>query len=296
MDERLVSYLNGDIKSAVSRIGGDFNEIRLRREKPVVIMRGNKAFFLGKDGGLYSLYNGSCISASSICFDKTFEAVCRYSVHSYQENIRSGFITLEGGHRVGLCGTAVVRDGVILNVKNISGMNFRAAREMKGCSDEIFNRVFSAGLSNVLIAGAPARGKTTVLRDLCRKLGSVCRVSVIDERSEIAAVYEGVPQNDIGANTDVLDGYSKSWGIETAVRVMSPDIIICDEAGGKGDIKAFEYAASCGVKICAAVHGEAMTDIKKKIPFYKEFDYIVFLSSKGKEGTVSKIIGKCEYD
>ncbi len=294
MDRIPISYLCGDIKSAVGKIKGSFTEIRLRREKPVIIMRNGKGFFLGKNGELYSLLCGSCLYASGECFDRTFEAVCRYSIHSFQESICSGFITLDGGHRVGICGTAVMRSGNIINVKDISGLNFRVAREMKGCSEKIYNKTFSSGLSNVLIAGAPASGKTTFLRDLARILGSQYKTAVIDERGEIAAVCGGIPQNDVGANTDIFNGYSKRDGIETAVRSMSPDIIICDEAGNDEDFSSFRYAMTCGVKICASIHASCMEDISAKKDFCGEFDYIVFLDKI--PGNPFRIVKAVQYD
>ena len=233
--------------------------------------------FIDSNSRVTKAFDSECVKVASAEIDSFFYAICRNSVHSFQEDICSGFITLSGGHRVGLCGTAVVRDGKIKNIKNINGFNVRVSRELIGSGEDIYNRIFCSGLKNVLIAGVPASGKTTILRDLCRLLGSRYKVSLIDERSEIAAVYMGVPQNDVGMNTDVFDGYSKADGLETAVRVMSPDIIIFDEAGSQDEFRYMEHAMNCGIRICASMHASSIEEIKHRIPFWKSFDHIVIL-------------------
>lgn len=294
MDKKLLSYFNPKLKKVLSGVDGYITEIRLRKGRPVVLYRNGVLTYIDKDGRPLRYPDDNCIKASEADIAEVFDSVCRYSIHSFQENICSGFITLDGGHRVGICGTAVMRNGKIINVKEISGLNFRAAHEVKGCADELYNRIFSGGLKNVLIAGAPASGKTTLLRDLSRRLGAVYKTAVIDERSEIAAVYNGFPQNDVGINTDVFNEYSKKDGIETAVRVMSPEIIICDEAGNPEDAAAFGYAMTCGVKICASIHAQSIEDIKTKLDFYDKFDYIVFLD--GAPGKIARMIRTDEYD
>lgn len=289
MDSRILQYFCSELKQAIRNLGDNVTEIRLRKNAPMIVMIGDKRFFATSGGCLTSVYSSGCIKVTEDALQRTFEAVCRYSVHSYYENICSGFITLDGGHRVGICGTAVIDGGTVKNVKNISSLNFRVAHSVKGCADKIFKQYLSVKPCNLLIAGAPARGKTTLLRDLCRCIGNQYKLSVIDSRGELAAVYNGVPQNDVGINTDVFNGYLKSSGIETAVRVMSPDVIVCDELG-YDDAAAVEYAALCGVKICTAVHGEGFEDIKKRLPFYKAFDVIIFLASDGRAGTISEVM------
>lgn len=290
MDKKLLGYFCDELKRPLELISGDISEIRMRINRPLSLICHNKAFYLTQNGEMLSSVRSDCIIISTDIINKTFEAICRYSIHSYQKDICEGFITLDGGHRVGICGTAVIKDGVIINIKNISGLNFRAAHQVKGCAEEICNMAYSSGIKNVIIAGGPASGKTTVLRDMCRILGQRYKVSLIDERGEIAACSGGIPQNDIGIGTDVLNGYPKAKGIETAVRVMSPDIIICDEAGGREDITAFDYAAVSGVNLAVSVHASKMEDIREKIPFYKKFDYIFFLSSPSCPGIIRETV------
>ncbi len=279
----LIQYFPERLRESIAAFGNGLTEIRLRREKPIILMRNSDMLFVDSNGKITKAVDSECVKVTSAEIDNFFYAICRNSVHSFQEDICSGFITLSGGHRVGLCGTAVVRDGKITNIKNINGFNVRVSREIIGLGEDIYNKIFCGELKNVLIAGAPASGKTTILRDLCRLLGSRYKVSLIDERSEIAAVYSGVPQNDVGMNTDVFDGYSKADGLETAVRVMSPDIIIFDEAGSQDEFEYMEHAMNCGIRICASIHASSIEDIKRRIPFWKSFDHIVMLGKLPKQ-------------
>lgn len=274
----LLQYFPERVRECIGTLAADLTEIRLRREKPIVMMKNSEMFFIDTKYMITKTFEKSCIKLSSAEIDSFFYAICRNSVHSFQEDICNGFITLSGGHRVGLCGTAVMRDGRITNIKNISGFNVRISREIFGSGEDIYNKVFCGGLKNILIAGVPSSGKTTILRDLCRLLGNRYKVSIIDERSEIAAVYSGIPQNDVGLNTDVFDGYSKADGLETAVRVMSPDIIIFDEAGSQNEFGYMEHAMNCGIRICASIHASSLEDIKQRLPFWSRFDDIVMLA------------------
>ena len=191
-----------------------------------------------------------------------FAEICRYSVYSFEEEIAQGFITLDGGHRVGICGTTVTKNGRITSLKDISGLNIRIAHQIYGCADELYARAFSDGLHSLLLGGRPLSGKTTVLRDLARRLGEHHRVVLIDSRSELAASVRGTPSFDIGMNTDVLCGCEKSEGIMLSIRSLSPEVIICDEIGN--DEAAVEQAMFCGVKIIASAHAESIDQLKKR--------------------------------
>lgn len=239
------------------------NEIRLRIARPITVTISGKSYFLTEYGG-FSEYKSMGIICTKDELSESFKAVCDYSVHSFRREISQGFITLEGGNRVGICGTAVANDSDFGTLKYISGLNFRIAGQVKGCSEKIYQKFFSESPEGLLIVGPPLSGKTTILKDLCRLLGEKYRVCVIDERSEIAAVYQGEPQNDIGTLTDVLDGYSKSDGINTAVRVMSPEIIICDEIGGKPDCQAIAESVNSGVNFVVSAHASSVSEIIKK--------------------------------
>lgn len=191
-----------------------------------------------------------------------FAEVCRYSVYSFEEEISRGFITLDGGHRVGICGTAVTSRGGITSFRDISGLNIRIAHQIFGCADELYERAFSDGAHSLLLAGKPLCGKTTVLRDLARLLGANRRVVLIDSRGELSASVRGTPSFDIGLNTDALCGCEKSEGIMLAIRSLSPDIVICDEIGD--DQFAVEQAMFCGVKVIASAHAGSIAELKKR--------------------------------
>lgn len=212
-----------------------------------------------------------------------FAEICGYSTHSYEEQIARGYIALDGGHRVGICGTAVRTHGKIEFFKDISGLNFRIAHEVIGCSDEIFRRCFSDGIISLLIVGKPLSGKTTILRDLARRLGERRRVTIIDSRGEISASVRGSPSLDVGLNTDVLCGCEKSEGIEFAVRTLSPEVIICDEISDDGD--ALENALRCGVKVIASAHAGSFGEVFSRpqtSSAARIFDGAVLLGERGK--------------
>lgn len=289
--EIILHYFKGNVLSAVSKIPEflfeDIQEIRLRVNKPLSVMCSFKSSYITSNGNL-TCNPANTVTVSVQELNQCFEAVCQYSVHSFKREIGEGFVTLKGGHRVGLCGTTVIHDNTIGNIKNISSLNFRISHQIKGCAEKLYKEVFSHGLCNILIAGAPMSGKTTLLRDLTRILGNNCKTSVIDERGEIAAVWNGIPQNDVGINTDVFDGYPKAEGISTAVRVMSPQIIVCDEIGDEKDMNAVKHASYCGVYVIATIHASDMSELTKRTGT-DVFDKIVFLSDRG---NISRIMNR----
>lgn len=191
-----------------------------------------------------------------------FLELCRNSVHSFAREIAEGYITLPGGHRVGFCGTASVQEGRITALRDISSLNIRFAREVRGCAEELCRRVFSDGLCSVIVCGKPLSGKTTVLRDMARILGEKHRVCVVDSRGELAGVHGGIPALDVGENTDVLNGYTKSDGIMCALRSLSPEIIICDEIGNDAD--AVRQCMECGVKLAVSAHAGSIEELKRR--------------------------------
>ncbi|MGN1113713.1 MAG: ATPase, T2SS/T4P/T4SS family [Oscillospiraceae bacterium] len=241
-------------------------EIRMRIFKKLTVTMFGKEYFVSGDGRLTRNYSeGVDIIREDI--DYAYQRAFRCSLHSFAREIAEGYITYDGGNRVGFCGTAILsRDAErrVENVKHISSVNIRIARECLGCGDEIYNKAFEKGAASLIIAGPPSSGKTTVLRDICRNLGQRERIALIDERNEIAAVSEGAAQNSVGMLTDIFSSYSKYDGIMTAVRVMSPQVLVCDEIGAKEDAKALEYAINSGVKLIVTAHAENFDDLRHR--------------------------------
>lgn len=201
------------------------------------------------------------------------EKICENSIYAYKNQICNGYITIKGGHRIGITGSAVVENEKIINIKYITSLNFRIARQVLNCSNKIIGQVIdekNQDIYNTLIVSPPGRGKTTILRDLIRNLsngideinfkGRTC--GVVDERGEIAAMYKGVPQNDIGIRTDIIENISKAKGIKILIRTMAPEIIACDEIGSKEDVEAIQEAIISGVKGIFTMHGRTLDDVK----------------------------------
>ena len=274
-------------------------EIRLRRDKPVILISNGNSIFITKTGRITSICSGDLKKTDGQEIDDTFKACCGYSIHSHIGEIANGFVTLEGGHRVGICGTAVYENGRVVNQRNISSLNIRVAREFKGAADGLAE-LMRSGIKSLLIAGAPSTGKTTVLRDVARRLAdglfvSTCKVAIVDERSEIASLSHGIPQNDVGMNTDVLDGFSKGDGILQAVRTLSPDVVICDEIGGEDECAAIRCGLNSGVCFIASVHAGNEEELRRKrqITALMEdgaFEYTAFLKSGGTPSQVERIV------
>jgi len=197
-----------------------------------------------------------------------------FSRYAAAETLRDGYLPVRGGFRIGLCGTAVMKDGVNTNLKDLSSAVVRIAREQKGIAEELAPRLFRDGeFASTLILSPPGGGKTTLLRDLIRCLSNGTadcgprRVSLIDERGEVAVVYRGEPQMDVGAHTDVLDACPKALGIPIVLRAMNPQIIALDEITVREDLKAVAMAAGCGVRLLATIHAADVTELLQK-PLY----------------------------
>lgn len=241
-------------------------EIRLRLGKKLSVTIFAKEYFVSTDGKLMSNV-GDSVSVDEEDILCVYQKAFHNSLHCFSREISRGYITVEGGSRVGFCGTAVLNPAnnyAVDTVKNISSVNIRIAREVIGCAEDIYQRAFPENLKGLLIAGPPSSGKTTVLRDLTRMIGEKYRVSLIDERNELSATVGGRPQNLVGVMTDVFNSYNKYEGIMTAVKVMSPQYLICDEIGGDDDFEALRYAINSGVKIICTCHAEDYKSAMKR--------------------------------
>ena len=233
-------------------------EIRLRVDRPVIVETSRGDFFLNNGGEWQEHpYGAHLVTEAEI--RELIAWLCQDSVYAYADEIRQGFLTVEGGHRIGLCGQAVLEnETVIRTLKNIAFINIRVAHEIRGAADGILPKLYKEGkLQNTLIVSPPGFGKTTLLRDLIRQIsdgnpyGAGLRVGVVDERSELAGSYLGRPQNDLGMRTDVLDGCPKAQGMLLLLRSMSPQVIAVDELGEETDRRALQKAAACGCGLLA---------------------------------------------
>ncbi len=200
------------------------------------------------------------------------------SVHASADTIRRGFVTVPGGHRIGLCGTGTDRDGTASSIKNLSSVSIRIAKNIIGVSNGVGEQIMACGrLSNTLIISPPGHGKTTMLRDLVRSLSdNGCRISLVDERGEIAAKHKGVAQFDVGARTDIMDGMGKAEAAMIMLATMTPDIIALDEITAAEDIEAMERITNCGVGIIATAHGDDVSSLMTRPLYRKLYELGIF--------------------
>jgi len=277
--QNLPISIRGKINAINDNVFSELEEIRLRVNKQLMIYTSNGAKPLPH-----------IVTPSEI--QTCLQIISGASVYAFLEEIKNGFITLSGGHRVGLCGRVVMQGTEVINIKQISGINIRIARQIKGSANNVMPYIVSNNkVQNTLIISPPQCGKTTILRDVARQLGGKYKVSVIDERGEISAVCSGIPQYDVGEMTDTIDLCPKSIGIPLMLRSMSPDVIVTDEIA-EDDIFAVKQALSCGVKIIATAHGDDALYAIKRIklqPLIDQFGCIITLSRKNGVGTIEKI-------
>ena len=273
-------------------------EIRLIKGKPLIV-RYSDADYYPTVKGMLSDNDRNGVIVNKTQLDELLEKITKSSLYSVKDEIRNGYITIEGGHRVGLAGTAVSEEGKVDFVKNISALNIRLATEVIGASDAVMADITDDGIKNTLIISPPGCGKTTLLRDIVRSLSDMGYfVSIADERCEIAAMSDGISAFDIGSRTSVLENCSKSYAMKTLLRSMSPDVIVTDELGDRNDASAVFEIMNSGVSVVATVHGKsieqisARNDFKDIIPF---FDVVIVLSKRNGVGTVEKIIRTGRY-
>ena len=254
--QQILPYLTPELRQPLARLPDtDFlQEIRLRRGRTMQVIRQGQAYTVTQTGSLTAPQQTG-ITVTGQALEAVFRNLCAHSVHSCQDAIRQGYLTIAGGNRAGLCGTAVLRGQQTDSVRDISSVNLRIASERIGCAEQLAAEIGDPRQTGgVLLAGAPASGKTTLLRDLARILGNRMRTCILDERGELAAAHSGIPQFTLGAQTDVFDGYPKAEAIAIAVRVMSPELLICDEIGGNAEAEMLLSTMHTGVTLIASAH------------------------------------------
>lgn len=285
--EEAAALLPYDLRQAAHRLSEEdkarAEELRLRAGRPPMVsdLAGERVL-PGCEG----------VSVDVRDLGTVVEIASQASAHTVLDRVKHGFVTVRGGHRVGICGSAVVKDGSIHNLRQMSSIAIRVAREAPGAAETVLPKLLTEqGLTSTLILSPPGAGKTTLLRDLIRRVsGGIdtrpLRVGVADERGELAAMYNGVPQTDVGERTDVMDGCPKGQALLMLLRGMNPQVLAADEITAAEDAEALEQAAGCGVALLCTAHGGGVEDLWKR-PVYRRlmeerlFQKVVLIRAEG---------------
>ena len=302
--DELLRIFSLHIRRILERAAPDFDglqEIRLRAGRPLAIVERGREVFLTGDGAR-TREAGAAWRVPAQELRETMEFVGEYSLYAYEDELRQGYLTIRGGHRVGVAGRTVLDGDKVKSVRYISCVNVRLSHEVPGCADPVLPYLWGdEGLLHTLIISPPRCGKTTLLRDMVRQIsdGSRARrgytVGVVDERSEIWGCFMGIPENDVGVRTDVMDACPKAEGMMMLVRSMAPEVIAVDEIGRYEDIDAIETVLYSGCRLIATVHGSSLSDIQAKPLFQRlaqeqVFERYVILGDSFRSGHIGEIL------
>lgn len=294
MRNGILNYLPSNIRKRLFGVSLDeADEIHLSVGKPVSVYFFDGCYYISAKGNLTRIPTNA-VRATRSDISEALELASKASVYSVKDEIRNGFITINGGHRIGITGTAVSENGEIDFLKDVSALNYRLAREVTGAADKVMDKITDGSvIKNTLIISPPGAGKTTLLRDISRQLSyKGVRVSIVDERREIAAMFDGKSAFDLGFSTDVLEGASKAEGMLMMLRSMSPQVIITDEIGKAEDIAAIEKIVNSGVGVITTVHAANCAQLLKRRDLRelcRYFDVMLTLSKRRGAGTLEEI-------
>lgn len=304
-EKEILRLFSGEIRKRMAQAGLDYEnvrEIRIRTNRPMQIVGGTDAYYLSRNGKLTKRAE-QAYYVSKEELRETMEFAGNYSLYAYEEELREGFLTVEGGHRIGVAGKVIRNGDTIAGMKYITSVNIRVSHEVKGCARNLLPLLIEGQeFCHTLLVSPPGCGKTTMLRDLVRELSGGeeeqpyrYTVGVVDERGEIAGAHMGVPTKDLGLYTDILDSCPKREGMRMLLRSMAPDILAVDEIGKEEDVEAISYASCCGCKVIATMHGNSMEELQRK-PFCRRFledrvfERYVFLEMGEHPGQIREIL------
>lgn len=255
-----------DLKALPHTWRSGATEVRIGAQRAIRVRMGIQECFLRADGSL-SVHEREGIRPDKKWLESGLDRIANYSLYAYEEQLSHGFLTVQGGHRIGVAGRAVLEHGRIRTLSDISAMIMRMAHEVKGCSDLVFPYIKKGTtIRHTLIVSPPGAGKTTLLRDLLRRCSDelMLQVGIADERSELAACRQGIPQMDVGIRTEVLDGAPKAEGIRMLLRSVSPQVIGADEIGTQEETMALAELMRCGVKVLCTVHAGSLEELRSR--------------------------------
>ncbi len=315
-DERMLArvahLLPLELKTLLERLPESMQEqleeIRIREGRPLEIGFRGQSRFMMMDGSLRQAADGAYKPSADTC-RKLLERITNYSLYAMEEELRRGFITVSGGHRIGLAGRTILDGGVVRGIRDIGAFNIRVAREVIGASAHLLPKLIDRTrktLHSTLILAPPQQGKTTLIRDIARSVSYGLwpslessgwqgrKVGIVDERSEIAACVRGIPTFDVGPRTDVMDACPKAEGMMMLVRSMSPEVLIADEIGRPEDAEAIREASHAGISIVATAHAYDLQDARGRPVLQKlldegAFKYVVELR-RTEQGIMHRVV------